>query len=72
MYPSPPIRNNHKNFPFSRGIEFIIVEGFKQIKKIATIDQRKNTITMGDISPDESRPAMVLPAHPSIQKISRR
>ena len=37
-----------------------------------TIVQRKKTITIGEISPEDSRPAIVLPAHPSMQRESNR
>ena len=34
--------------------------------------QRKNTTTIGEISPTASRPATVLPAHPSVDKDNKK
>ena len=43
-----------------------------RIKKIEIINHLKNTTTMGDISPVDILPAIVLPAQPNIARQSKQ
>ena len=68
MSPSEPIKQSQTSFPLINLKDKINFLFKNKIKKIEIINHRKNTTTMGEISPVDILPATVLPAQPSIAK----
>ena len=72
MSPSDPIKLSQTSFPLINLKDEINFLFKNEIKKIEIINHLKNTTTMGDISPVDILPAMVLPAQPIIAKQSSK